>query len=174
VQNLQKTTADAVSATNKSKSTRSKVAILTKLVEQSALLKSAFNESEGQVKIELEKALESTKISQEEAIKNIERAGLKVDAQPIVVDENVDPNVVTGHGKLTAVTDNSVSIGTSKFTIDKDTKYIGGDSKNLAIGTIVDIKGMVKDNKTFATEISFDAKKESTEPAATPKPDETQ
>ncbi|MBI4049732.1 MAG: hypothetical protein HY395_02890 [Candidatus Doudnabacteria bacterium] len=90
VQDLQQTTAAAVSASAKVKSAQPKVAILNALVQQSALLKTAAIQSEGKVKLELEKALETNKISQEEAIANIERAGLKVEAAPITVEEKTD------------------------------------------------------------------------------------
>lgn len=90
VKDLQANTAAAVTAAQSSRSSSPKVKILTKLVEQSAVLKSAAIESEGEVKLELEKALETTVISQEEAIRNIERAGLKVEANPIILEINVE------------------------------------------------------------------------------------
>jgi len=89
VADLQKTTKAAVTASGKTKSAQPKVAVLTKLVAQSAVLKSAAIESEGEVKLEIEKALETVIISQKQAIENIERAGLKVEAVPIEI--NVEP-----------------------------------------------------------------------------------
>lgn len=89
VASLQKTTRAALSAANNAKSTQPKVAVLTKLVAQSAVLKSAAIQSEGEVKAEIEKALETVVISQKEAIENIEQAGLKVEALPIEI--NIEP-----------------------------------------------------------------------------------
>jgi hypothetical protein len=93
VSDLQKTTAAALdSSTSKSSSGSKQVAALNKLVnlsnKQTAILKpllSAANiTNDGQVKIVLEQALETSKISKEEAIRNIENAGLKVEDQPKV------------------------------------------------------------------------------------------
>lgn len=173
VKNLSNTTAAAVSATSNTKSTQSKVALLTKLVEQSALLKSAAIESEGQAKIEIEKALEATKISQGEAIANIERAGLKVEATPISVEAKSEVSEVKAHGKLTAVSEASVNVGSAKFLITKTTKFVNTSLKELEIGQAVDIKGEVDGKSTYATEISIEKKIE-TAPKETETPGESQ
>lgn len=157
VQGLQQTTKAAVSASAKVKSTQPKVAILTTLVQQSALLKTAAIQSEGKVKVELEKALENNKISQEEAIGNIERAGLKVEADPITVEERAESEI-KAYGKITTLTDTTISIGTAKFTITKDTKFVNTSLKELKMGQIVEIKGFVADNKTFALTITAELK----------------
>src|SRR3989344_8303553 len=70
VQDLQKSTTAAASAAKQPK-------VATKLADLSDKLKAASIHTEGDVKIEIEKAVQSTKISQEEAIKNIENAGIK-------------------------------------------------------------------------------------------------
>jgi hypothetical protein len=142
VKDLQKTAAAAVTA---SKSQNKSTAIVGKLNDISNKLKAASVQSEGQVKIELEKALESTKISQEEAIKNLEQAGLKVENTPIEIE-----NSVTASGKLTTIAQDSVSIGTAKFMITKETKYEGMKVEDLKVGVLVDIKGEIKDNKSYA------------------------
>ncbi|MBI2356229.1 MAG: hypothetical protein HYV13_03445 [Candidatus Doudnabacteria bacterium] len=157
VQGLQQTTAAAVSASAKVKSTQPKVAILTTLVQQSALLKTAAIQSEGKVKVELEKALENNKISQEEAIDNIERAGLKVEADPIKVEEKPESEV-KAYGKITALTETSISIGSSKFTISKDTKFVNTTFKDLKIGQVAEIEGQAVENKTFASTITAELK----------------
>lgn len=154
VKNLQASTAAAVSAANNTKSTQPKVALLNKLVKQSALLKSAAIENEGEARIEIEKALESTKISQEEAIANIERAGLKVEDTPIIVDDKSETGKVLAHGKLTAVSETAISIGTAKFSLIKTTKFVNISQKDLEVGLVVDVKGEVDGKTTYATEIS--------------------
>jgi hypothetical protein len=173
VKNLTDTTAGAVSATQNTKSTQPKVALLTKLVEQSALLQSAAIESEGETKIEIEKALEASKISQEEAIANIERAGLKVEATPITVEEKSEVSEVTAHGKLTAINETSVSVGTARFLITKTTKFINTTFAELEVGQTVDIKGEVDGKTTYAMEISIEAKIETPTQEA-PTEEETQ
>ena len=145
VKDLQKTTASAITA-NKAKPKSN--SIVNKLADISNKLRAAAVTSEGQVKIELEKALESTRITQEEAIKNLEQAGLKVENAPIFIDDSI-----TASGKLTAVTIDSISIGTAKFLLTKDTKFTGLEAKDLKAGVLVDIKGQIKDNKSYAVQI---------------------
>lgn len=157
VADLQQTTAAAVNASAKVKSAQPKVAILTTLVQQGALLKTAAIQSEGKIKVELEKALETNKISQEEAIDNIERAGLKVEADPITVEERAESEV-KAYGKITALTESTISIGSSKFTISKDTKFVNTSLKELKVGLTVEIKGFVADNKTLADTITAEVK----------------
>lgn len=161
VQDLKNSTAAATTASN----SQPKVAILTKLIalsnKQSEVLKSASIQSEGEIKAELQKALEVSQISKEQAIKNIERAGLKVEDQPIIIDET---NQVTAHGKLTAVADSSISIGSAKFLLTKDTVFINGALTDLKIDAVVDIKGEIKNNKTFALQITFVSENPPTNP----------
>ncbi len=145
IKDLQKTTAAAVASS--STSTKS-ASVANKLADISNKLLAASVQSEGQVKIELEKAVTSTQISQSEAIKNIENAGLKVENTPIVIAETV-----TASGKLTVVTTDSVSIGTAKFLLQKDTKFIGFIQSELKAGLLVDIVGKIEDNKSYAVEI---------------------
>lgn len=145
MQDLQKTTAAAVSSTKNPPSTN----VVNKLTVISNKLQAASVQSEGQVKIELEKAIEATKITQEEAIKNIENAGLIVENSPII------ENSVTASGKLTVVALDSVSIGTAKFLLTADTKYTGVTLKDLKAGQAVDILGEIQDNKSYALEIKL-------------------
>ena len=154
IKDLQKITAEAVSSSTKVKSNQPKVTLLTKLTEQSAVLKSASIETEGQVKLEIEKALTSTQISREEALKNLERAGLKVEASPIAVEEKAAKNEVRASGKITALSENSVSIGTFKFVINKSTKFNNVEQKTLKTGDAVEISGEVKEDKTYALQIT--------------------
>jgi hypothetical protein len=109
-----------------------KAVVAAKLTDLSNKLKIASIRSEGQVKIELE-----------QAIKDIEQAGLNTD------------NSVSAQGKLTAVTDTYVSIGSAKFLLNKDTKYVNVKLADLAIDQQVDIEGQIKDNKTFAQTITL-------------------
>ncbi|MBX4191518.1 MAG: hypothetical protein KW804_01825 [Candidatus Doudnabacteria bacterium] len=143
VKDIQKTTAAAVNNNPRSKT------VVNKLADISNKLKAASVQTEGQVKIDLEKALEDTKISQEEAIKNLEKAGLKVEASPLTISDTI-----TASGKLTAVTIDSASIGTAKFLLTKDTKFVGLEAKDLKAGMLVDIKGEIKDNKSYALQIT--------------------
>ena len=149
VQDLQKTTAAAAkSANNQPRQS----GIVGKLADLTSKLKTASIRTDGEVKIEIEKAVQSTKISQEEAIKNIEHAGIKIEDKPINIDNNV-----TASGKLTSITDSSVSIGTAKFLITKDTQYSGGvaSAKDLIVAQRVDIEAQIKDNKTYAQKITL-------------------
>ncbi|HEX9502776.1 MAG TPA: DUF5667 domain-containing protein [Patescibacteria group bacterium] len=161
VKELQNTTAAAITA-NKTKPKSN--SIVNKLANISNKLLAASVQSEGQLKIELEKAFESTKITQEEAIKNLEQAGLKVENAPITIDD-----FVKASGKLTAVTTDSVSIGTAKFLLTKDTKFTGLEAKDLKAGVLVDINGQIKDNKSYAVQITklSEIKTETTAPATT-------
>lgn len=85
VKDLQKTAAAAV---NSNKTSAKPTTIANKLADISNKLRAAAVQTEGQVKIDLEKAIESTRISQEEAIKNLEQAGLKVENLPIIIEDS--------------------------------------------------------------------------------------
>lgn len=147
VKDIQKTTAAAVH----SSASQPKSGIVNKLADINNKLKIASIQSGGEVKIEIEKAIQSTQDSQTEAIKNIQDSGGQVNAPPI---DNAD-NKVTASGKLTTVTDSSVSIGTAKFLLTKDTKYINIVADNLKAGLMVTIIGEIKDNKTYADQITL-------------------
>lgn len=144
VKDLQKTTSAAASAA----ANQPKVA--NKLADLSNKLKTASIQTEGQVKIELEKAAEVTRISQEEAIKNIEHAGLKIEDKQIIDDSSI-----TASGKLTAVSETTISLGTAKFFLSKTTEYVNVKAADLTVGTVVDIEGQIKDNKAYATKITL-------------------
>lgn len=153
VQDLQKSTSAAVTSQS---SVNSKASIATKLNNLNSKLKTASIKTEGEVKVELEKALAATKISEEEALANLERAGLKVEDVPVInIDEPIKNDEVTAQGKLTAVTETSVSIGTARFFLTKDTKYIGIKAAELKVNQIVSIKAEVKDKKTYAIEVTL-------------------
>jgi len=131
-----------------------KLAIITKLNDLSNKLKTASIQNEGELEVELEKVIETAKISKEEAIKNLERAGLKVENKLItLVDSN--KNEISASGKLTAVTESFISIGTAKFLINKDTEYVNGGFADLNIEARVDIEGEIKDNKTYAVRVTI-------------------
>ncbi|MBX4205197.1 MAG: hypothetical protein KW788_03380 [Candidatus Doudnabacteria bacterium] len=164
IADLEKTTAAALnsSTTGKTNPTSKQVSTLNKLVtlsnKQTAILKpllsAASITNDGQVKIVLEQALETSKISKEEAIRNIENAGLKVEAQPITfADDSI--NKASASGNITALTSDTISIGTSKFLMTKDTKYDNIKTTELKVGLAVKITGEVReDNKTYAQVIS--------------------
>ncbi len=150
-----------MSSSTKSSSSSQQVSALNKLVnlsnKQQAVLKplisAAAISNDGQVKIVLEQALQTSKISKEEAIKNIENAGLKVEDQPIII---ADPaNKINANGKITALTSDSISIGTAKFLLTKDTEYANIKPAELKLTLPVTISGEVRsDKKTYALIIS--------------------
>ncbi len=144
IKSLQKSTAAAARNTK----AQPKAGIVNKLADINNKLRVASIQSEGEVKIEIEKALQSTQDSQAEAIKNIQESGGSVPSQ-------TQDNSVTASGKLTSVTENSVSIGTAKFLLTHDTKYVNVLANELKPGLVVDIIGEIKDNKTYANQISL-------------------
>lgn len=160
VADLQKTTA-AISSSSKDSSSNTKVSTLTKILDltnkQTAVLKpllsAATISNEGEVKSVLEQALETSKISKEEAIKNIENAGLKIEDQPIGIPED---NAVEANGAITSLSSTSINIGTSKFIVTKDTKYDNITTADLKVGLKVHISGEVRNDKqTYAVNISL-------------------
>lgn len=142
VKDLQRTTAAAAK--------QPKATIVTKLDAISNELKTASIKTEGSVKIEIEKAIQSTEDSKAEAIKNAEEAGIEIEGTVVPPTD-----VATASGKVTSVSLESVSIGTTKFIITKNTEFVGLTAKELKIGVAVDIKGVIKDNKTYAARIAL-------------------
>ncbi len=142
VRDLKETTTEIAStAANEPK-------VVNKLTDLSNKIKSASSQTEGEAKAELEKAIEATKVSQEDAIKNIENAGLVVENQPITITGSV-----TASGTITAVSKSAISIGTSQFLLSENTEYFDLTKDDLKTGLIVDIEGEIKDNKTYAVKI---------------------
>ncbi|MEO8065625.1 MAG: DUF5667 domain-containing protein [Candidatus Doudnabacteria bacterium] len=135
VKDVQKT---ATAAANSSVQ-QPKPSVVTKLADLSSKLRAASVKSEGEVKIELD-----------QAIKNIEQAGLKVEGPPIIIDDSV-----SAQGKLTTVNATAASIGSAKFLLTKDTQYVNTKAADLAVDQQVDIKGQIKDNKTYAQTITL-------------------
>lgn len=146
VRDIQKNTAAAA----KSTANQPQSAILSKFTDISNKLKIASIEASGEVKIEIEKAIQSTQDSKAEAIKSVQEAGLEIEGEPVVID-----NSVTATGKLTAASETSLSIGTIKFLLTKETKFIGLTIKDLKVGLLVDIRGQIKDNKTYADTVEL-------------------
>ena len=144
VKDLQKSTSAA--ARNTKAQPRS--AIVNKLADINNKLKIASINSEGEVRIEIEKALQSTQDSQAEAIKNFEESGVKIANPP-------SDNNITASGKLTQVTESTVNIGTAKFLLTKETKYVNLSAADLKAGLVVDIIGQIKDNKSYADQITL-------------------
>lgn len=177
VKDVQKTN-DVVN--NQNKASSSKVTTLTKMVtlsnKQTALLQAAKIESEGEVKIELEKAIVASKVSQEQAMENIERAGLKIETPPISMEEKVvDENKVSASGKLTAVANTSVNIGSARFLLTEQTKYVNIKLGELKVDQIVNIIGEIKEGKTYAIEIKLEeTQSEQTPGTVTPETPATQ
>jgi len=144
VKDLQRTT----SAVAKSAGKQAKPTIVNKLTDMSNELKITSVNTEGSVKIEIEKAIQSTEDSTAEAIKNVQEAGIEIEPQPVL------PDAVTASGKITSSTFDTISIGTAKFLINQDTKFVNLTAKDLKVGLVVDINGVIKDNKTYAVKIS--------------------
>ncbi|OGE83695.1 MAG: hypothetical protein A3B10_04550 [Candidatus Doudnabacteria bacterium RIFCSPLOWO2_01_FULL_44_21] len=126
--------------------------VVNRLSDISSKLKTASIQTDGQVKIEIEKALQVALISQDEAIKNLEEAGIVVEDQPIIIPL---PDQVTASGQVTATTETSININTAKFLLNVETVYVNLKATDLKIGLIVDIEGLVKDGKTYATKITL-------------------
>lgn len=158
INDLRETTAAALSAT--SKSNNPKVSTLTKIVDLSnkqvavlkPLLSAATIRNEGEVKIVLQQALETSIDSKQQAIKNIEDTGAEVTDSTANTPTS---NKVDANGKITTITLDSVSIGTSKFLLTKDTQYIGIKPTDLKVDVAITISGEVQDDKkTYALIIS--------------------
>jgi hypothetical protein len=143
VQDLQKTTAAAASTK------QPKADVANKLADITAKLQTASIHTDGEVKIEIEKAVQSTQISHQ-ANKNIENAGIKVEDKPISIS-----NTVTASGKVTLVSDSSITVGTAKFLLTKDTQYVGIAIKDLKADQVVDIQGEIRDNKSYAVTVTL-------------------
>ena len=150
VKSIQKTTAAAVTANANTANPR--IAIVNKIVDINNKLKTASIKTEGEIKLELEKAIAENKISQEEAIDNMERAGLKVEELPIDI-EVADP--VKAEGKLTAVTTTYINIGTARFLLTKDTKYVNITGEELSVDQVVLIEGEIIADKTYALKVTL-------------------
>ncbi len=136
VKDIQKST---IAAAKSATAQQPKTVIATKLADISNKLKIASIQSEGQVKIELEQASQ-----------DIQQAGIKAQGSSTVSD-----NSVSAQGKLTAVADTYVSIGSAKFLINKDTKYVDITAADLKIDQVVDIEGQIVENKTYAQTITL-------------------
>lgn len=165
VKDLQKTTTAAA------KNATAQPKVVSKLTDLSNKLVTASIQTEGQVKAEIEKAVASTRISQEEAISNLERAGIKVENAPIVLED-----FMRASGKLTAASETSVSIGTARFLLTSETKYVNILASDLAVDQLVDIEAQIKDNKTYAVKITLisEAKTEQPDTDTSDAPQEVQ
>jgi len=176
VSDLQKSTQAALSTS--AKAGKPQVSNLSKLVDLSnkqtavltPLLSAASISSDGEVKIALEQALQTSTQTKEQAIQNIENAGLKVDSQVEITTDNT----VSANGKLTALTSDTASIGTAKFLLTKDTKYVNIKQEDLKVGLVVKIEGKVQDGKTYATTVTFTPPSTDTNTSTTPKDTNTQ
>jgi hypothetical protein len=167
VQKVVASTAKDIQKTSQTVNDQSKdqpnVNLLAKIVtlsnKQAAVIEAAKIESEGDMKIELEKALESTKISKEQAIENIEKAGLVVEESPLQMTDATEPakEKVSASGKITVVSSTLVSIGTAQFTLTKDTEYVNIKPVDLKVGMELTISGEVRDKKTYAVKIEAKA-----------------
>lgn len=162
LEELQKTATAALNTTSETSDSKPKVSALSKIVDLSnkqvavlkPLLSAAAIQNEGEVKIVLQKALETSLDSKQQAIKNIENAGLKIEDAPII-DNAPESNLASANGKITAITVDSISIGTSKFTLTKETQYVGLKAEDLKLDLAVAISGEVNDDKkTYATIIT--------------------
>jgi hypothetical protein len=136
------------------------VGMLTKIVDlnqkQEALLKTASIQTEGEVKIEVDKAIEATKISKDQAIANMQRAGLVVEDNPIVIEGSSLPqDLVSAWGQVTAFTETTLNLGTARFFLTKDTIFVNMNQADLKIGQVVDIKGRLDETKTYAESIQL-------------------
>jgi hypothetical protein len=156
------------------------VNLLTKLVtlsdKQVSVISAAQVESESAVQDDLEKALEVSKTTKEQAIENIEKAGLVVEnSQPVVlVTEPEDANAVTAEGSLTAMTKTTLSIGTAQFLLTGETEFANITLVDLKIGDRVKIAGEIKDKKTYALKIELESTAAPVEGPAEPAEESTE
>ena len=78
--------------------------------------------------------------------------GFKVEDQPISIAK---PNKISIKGKITQVNSDSISIGSSKFLLTKDTKYANMKITDLKLDQTVQIAGEIReDNKIYTISIS--------------------
>jgi hypothetical protein len=152
-------TASSVSAPDSDDTAQPQTNLANKLVDlttkQTALVQAATIQSDGDVKVELEKALEASKASQEQTIENIEKAGMKVEGKPVVTDEDAMPDDVSASGKITQLTGTYLSIGSAKFLLTKDTEFVNIKQDDLKVDQIVNIKGQIVDSNTYALEVEL-------------------
>ncbi len=148
---IKKTSENVTSKTNPTALNR----IVTLSNKQAAVIQAAQVSSEGEIKIELDKALETTKTARQLAIENIEKAGLVVDDEPLtIVEEKPVVNSVVAEGKLTSVSLTSISVGTATFLLTNDTEYVNIKPVDIKAGVIVKITGEIKEKKTYAIKIT--------------------
>lgn len=141
------------------------VNLLTKIVtltDKQAAVINANLESESAITVDLQKALESSKTTKELAIENIERAGMVVEADPllIITEAPKNDNIVTAEGKITSIPNGMISIGTVQFLLTEETKYDNIKPEELAVDLIVKITGEIRSDRTYATEIELVSKPE--------------
>jgi hypothetical protein len=146
--------------------------IVTLSNKQAAVIQAAQVESEGQVKVELAKALETTKVSKEQAIENIEKAGLVVEDNLLIMSEPDNKDTVSAEGTLTAATATSISVGTSQFILTKDTEYVNIKPVDLKAGVSAKITGEVRDKKTYAVKIEVQTTAEPKDSTPTDTPED--
>lgn len=162
VSELQASTTAALHASNSTTDSK-QASALNKIVNLSnkqtavltPLLSAANIQTDGETKIAIEQALETSKVSKEQAIKNMENAGLVVENQPISLDAPAI-NQVNANGQITSLAADSISIGTAKFLVTKDTKYDNIKLEDLKVGTTVKITGENREGKTYAITISVE------------------
>lgn len=166
MKDVQKTT-ESVTSQNP---TDPQIALLNKIVnlstKQTAVIQAAQVESQGDVKVELDKALESSLITTEQAIDNIEKAGLVVEDNLMVHESDAGKNVITAAGELTAVNSNSISVGTSQFLLTSETEYVSIKPVDLKKDLAVKITAEVRDKKTYAIKVESLAIPETPAPTA--------
>jgi hypothetical protein len=169
VNNIAKT-ATTVSEQTVANADSSQTQILSRLVDlsnkQTALLQTASIKSEGEIKMEIDKALVTAKDSQDQTLENIEKAGLKVENAPITITDS-KKNEVQANGSLTKVSATSVTVGSSEFLLTKDTKFANIKQDELKVGQVVSIKGQIIQSKTYALEVTFEKQGS---PVVTPPP----
>lgn len=169
VKNLEATNLAAANQTEPTSKTELYAKIVSLSDRQTAVIKSAqIGLAVTEVRADLDKALESSKISKEQAIENIERAGLNIEDTLLLADtgDSLHNNEVVAEGQLTVSNRFQISIGTSQFLLTKDTEYVNIEPAELKVGTTVVIHGQVRDNKTYAVKIEF-------KPAPSPTPTTT-
>ncbi len=159
---VEQTVRDVSSVVSQNSASGDQPQILSKLVDlnakQTTLLQTASDNSEGEIKEELEKALVTSKASQEQTFADIEKAGLKIENNIITISDKTAPDQVQAHGKLTDIDTNDgfISIGTARFFLTKETIFVNIKREDLEVDQIISIKGKIEESKTYAVEVTVD------------------
>ena len=87
-----------------------------------------------------------------------------------MIEDGKNPNEVSASGQITDLTSTSLNIGTVRFLLTKETKFVNIKQDELKIDQIVEIKGQIIYSKTYALEIELVVTSEDASSETTPPP----